>query len=76
MALIRKKDEIAPEGVRIRRGDGSTVDCGMLRDPDGDRDGCAMWLAVPVQHIGIKPGDSLEVGMLPARSIIRVGLPS
>jgi hypothetical protein len=72
MALIRKKDEIAPEGVRIRRGDGSTVDCDMLRD----RDGCAMWLAVPVQHIGIKPGDSLEVGMLPARSIIRVDVPS
>lgn len=76
MRLWPRRREAVPEGARVRRGDGSAVECDMLRDRDGDRDGCAMWLAVAREPFEFDPGgDHLEVDMLPGRTIIGFRLP-
>ena len=48
----------------------------MLRDPGGDHDGCAMWLAVARERFEFDPdADKLEVDMLPGRTIVGFRLP-
>jgi hypothetical protein len=65
----------APSGVRIRRLDGSAIECRMLRDADQDVDGCAAWLAVPLERVAIMPGDSLEADAVPPHTAIVLDLP-
>lgn len=68
--------QIAPRGVRIRRGDGTAVECDMLRDEDQDHDGIAEWVAVPRERFILDPDtDRLEVDMLPGRTCISLLLP-
>lgn len=37
----------APQGVRLRRDDGSVVECDVVRDPGFDRLGVTYWRIVP-----------------------------
>jgi hypothetical protein len=63
--------EVPPEGVRIHRADGTTVECDVLRDPDLDRPGSAFWVAVPRDDIAVSfETDRLEVDELPAGTAV------
>jgi hypothetical protein len=72
MRIRRKQAAQAPEGVRVRRADGTIVECDVLRDPDQDRDGCAMWIAVPREPLDINTGAfALLADVLPGKTILR-----
>lgn len=64
----------APQDVRITRTDGTTVRCGVLRDPDNDKPGEAAWIAHPLEPYAIQAGDKLSVGLLPGCTSLRLAL--
>lgn len=65
-------DPVVPRGVRVRRPDGTEVECSLVRDLDGP-EGFAVWLAEPVDGSAAVPGaDALMVAYLPARTEIRL----
>ena len=78
MRWRRNRPEEAPSGVRIIAPDGREYPCDVLRDPDGDEDGCAMWIAVPREEIPVVLGMRGLMGwevaadVLPGRSILSV----
>jgi hypothetical protein len=68
-----RKAQEAPTGVRIVAPDGREFPCDVLRDPDGDEDGCAMWVAVPREELPLAgPGWVVAADMLPGHSILSV----
>lgn len=65
-----------PEGVRIQCPDGRVVACDVLRDPDGDRDGNAMWVAVPRESLpDPSSGLTLLADVLPGKTVLGFALP-
>lgn len=64
-----------PAGVRIVVEDGRVYPCDVLRDPDGDKDRMAMWVAVPREPVPPLPDGSWHLdGVLPPRSMLGVRL--
>lgn len=67
----RQRQPDAPRGARIHHADGTVTECGLIRDPDNTRDGCAQWIAVPPEGTVFDPhGDSFSVDYLPGRTAI------
>jgi hypothetical protein len=77
MRLRKRRRAEVPSGVRIQRPDGRQIPCGVLRDPDGDEDGCAMWLAVPLEPLTVTPGPGwlILADELPGKTILGLELP-
>jgi hypothetical protein len=68
--------EVAPEGVRIITPSGVVIACDVLRDPDGDTDGCAAWLVVPHKELPADLGSwQVTADMLPGKSILCLSVP-
>ena len=67
----RRKNELPPEGVRLVLADGARVPCGVLRDPGQDKDGCAMWVAVPIEEPAGRPV-GVEADVIPGRAMLSV----
>lgn len=71
--------EDAPQGVRIVCPDGREVACDVLRDPEQDRDGLAVWLAVPREPVpelsSFDDRFGVKADMMPGRSELVVSLP-
>lgn len=65
----------APRGVRLTRPDGTTVRCGVARDPSGDKDGNVHWIAHPIEPYVLRAGDRLSVDYLPGRTSLALRLP-
>jgi hypothetical protein len=68
----KKRPEEPPQGVRICRPDGTSVECGLLREPDADREGCAAWIAVPLEPFAPGPDDQVQCAVLRSRPALRV----
>jgi hypothetical protein len=47
---------ITPGGARVRRPDGTAVECDLVRDPARDADGYTAWIAVPREPLTPEPG--------------------
>jgi hypothetical protein len=75
--MLRRKraDPEAPEGVRIVLADGSEIPCDVLRDPEQDHDGMAVWVVVPQQSWTPQDGDLLKMAVLPAHTSLVFGGP-
>ena len=59
----------APQGVRFVYSDGTVYEADVLRDPDRDHDGCAMWIAVPRDTLPMRDEfPRIEADVLPLRS--------
>jgi hypothetical protein len=73
MRLWRKQRKVLypPQGVCVVAPDGREFPCDVLRDPDGDVDGCAMWHAVPREDLPpMGVGWMLKADVIPARSVL------
>jgi hypothetical protein len=77
MGLRKRRQEEAPVNVRIKCPDGRDIPCGVLRDPDGDENGCAMWVAVPLEPLTLTeiPGWAILADALPGKTILGLQLP-
>ena len=70
---LLKRKITAPEGVRLRHSDGSSIRCDVLRDEDLDRNGVRAWVAVPSRQLPpLANGEAyyLDIDTLPAKSSV------
>ena len=71
----RVEGEDAPQGARIRRADGSAIECDLARYPDGDWRGGATWKAVARESIQLDyDGDRFECDTVPPGAVISFGV--
>jgi hypothetical protein len=72
VSLTTDIDETAPQGARIRRADGSAVECDLTRYPRGDRrGGGATWKAVARENVRLDyDGDRFECDSVPPGAVI------
>lgn len=71
MSLTTDLNGTAPQGARIRRADGSAVECNLTRYPPGDWRGGATWKAVARENIHLDyNSDRYECDSVPPGVVI------
>lgn len=68
---MTEPSEAAPQGARIRRADGSVIECDLTRYPRGDWRGGAAWKAVARENVRLDyDGDRYECDSVPPGAVI------
>jgi hypothetical protein len=73
MWFRRRREPEAPQGVRIRHGDGTVTDCAVVLDPERARGGMTQWFAEPPAGTVFTPGaDTITVDLMPPRTTVNM----